>query len=201
MKKKALMMLMIGTMGVLTACGGDKKEEKTTEEVTTEAVTEEVTTEEAEDTEEETAEVTTEEITTEEVKLEESETDETETSDDADYYALCTQSTKAEVESFAALVKQQIVDKDWEALSENVSYPITIVGTTYNNSEEFLTADFDTLCTDVFYNGVKEAETTNLFFNWKGVIVGNGEVWIGEKLNDDNTSQGLKVIALNFNIQ
>lgn len=202
MQKKILTMLLLGTMVFMTACGSDKAENETTEEITTQAVAE---VENTEDTEEETTEAeTTEEVTTkattEEIKLEET-TTEAEVSNDSDYYSLCTNCSKNEVESFAAEVKQLIIDKDWTALSENVAYPITIVGTTYNNSEEFLTADFETLCTDRFYEGVKKAETTNMFFNWKGVIVGDGEVWFSEVLNEDNTSQGLKVTALNFNIQ
>lgn len=213
MQKKVLAMLLLGTMVIMTACGNDKAENETTEEVTTQAVTEMETTEVTEDAEENTteteadteAESTEATTTTEEVKLEETATEETTTeeaaSDDSNYYNLCTSCSKKEVEDFAAKVKQQIIDKDWAALSENVAYPITIVGTTYNNSEEFLAADFETLCTDRFYEGVKKAETSNMFFNWKGVIIGDGEVWFSEVLNEDNTSQGLKVTALNFNIE
>lgn len=203
MKKKFLTMLILGTMVFMTACGKEKVEDKTTEtntKATTTEATEEVTEATTEATEEETTEAEDTEAT-EEAILEETTTEEAATSDNADYYSLATSYSKNEVESFVAKVKQQIVDKDWEALSENVAYPITIVGTTYNSSEEFLTADFDTLCTERFYTGVKEAETTNMFFNWKGVILGAGEVWIGEVLNDDSTSQGLKVTALNFDIQ
>lgn len=113
------------------------------------------------------------------------------------YYSVCTNEDKETVESFAASVREQILSKDWEALSENVSYPITVSGKTYANKDEFAAADWDSILSDEFFKDIEEESCENLFCNSDGIMLGMGEVWIAEHLGDNNESLGLKVIAIN----
>lgn len=112
-------------------------------------------------------------------------------------YEVCTSIPKAEVEAFAGQVKQQIVSQNWKGLSENISYPITVGDTTYQNSEEFAAGDFSESLSQKFIDAVEAETCTDMFCSWQGIMMGNGEVWISEVLNDDASSQGLKVTAIN----
>ena len=58
-----------------------------------------------------------------------------------DYYMIATGVTAEEVEQFAEEIKIDILKHDWDALSEKISYPIAINGTTVNNREDFLKLD------------------------------------------------------------
>lgn len=116
---------------------------------------------------------------------------------DINYYSACTNEEPETVESFAATVRQQILDKDWAGLAENVAFPITVSGKTYANKDEFVAADWDSILTDEFFDVIENESCENLFCNYQGIMLGNGEVWISEPLNASNESQGLKVIAIN----
>lgn len=126
-----------------------------------------------------------------------SEYEEVESENEVNYYSVCTNETPETVESFAATVRKQILDKDWESLSENVSYPITVNGNTFRNKSEFASADWDNIMTPEFYKDIEGESCENLFCNSDGIMLGNGSVWIAELLNGTAESNGLKVIAIN----
>ena len=67
------------------------------------------------------------------------------TTTDSDYYSIATDMSSAVVENYAAQIKQQFLQHDWPAISEEIAYPITISGVTYNNSTEFLAASKSSL--------------------------------------------------------
>lgn len=117
---------------------------------------------------------------------------------DEAFYNLATDIPAAEVEAFAKQVKEHLLSQDWKALSEKLSYPITIDGETYQTKEEFLTADFGETLNPYFFVELEEESCSQMFCNYTGIMLGEtGRVWIAEILNDDFSSQGLKVKAIN----
>lgn len=125
--------------------------------------------------------------------------EETSTETNKDYYAVCTDIVKEEVEAFASQVKRQILEQNWAALAEEIAYPITIAGVTYSDKTAFLAADLSFILTDTFVQDLENETCVDMFCNWQGIMLGNGEIWFGEVLNEDLTSQGLKVTAININ--
>lgn len=122
------------------------------------------------------------------------------TTTDQDYYHVATSIAAAEVERYAAQVRQQLLAHDWQALSSEISYPITIADTTYNNSAEFLEASgsFDGSLDETFFSALENEDCVEMFCNYQGIMLGEtGQVWIGEVLGADLASQGLKIIAVN----
>lgn len=112
-----------------------------------------------------------------------------------DFYWMCNFS-KDEVEDFAKEVKQQILDYDWEGLSEKILYPITIGEMTYETKEKFAAEEFT--FDDRFRKLLQEESCEDMFCNWQGMMLGEtGQVWISEFLNEDLSSQGLKVYGIN----
>lgn len=115
-----------------------------------------------------------------------------------DYYSVCTNYSKSEVEQFAKEVRELIIAEDWESLSECVVYPITIAGVTYEDSTSFLAAPFEAHMDEDSIEAIHNESCTDMFCNYAGIMMGNGEVWIGEVLNEDYSSAGLHVIGLNI---
>lgn len=116
----------------------------------------------------------------------------------ADYYSVCTNYSKSEVEQFAKEVREFIIAEDWERLSEYVAYPITMAGVTYEDSTSFLAAPFEAHLDEDSIEAIHNESCTDMFCNYAGIMMGNGEVWIGEVLNEDYSSAGLHVIGLNI---
>ena len=112
-------------------------------------------------------------------------------------YAVCTDISTWEVERFAKRVRKQILAGDFESIADEIAYPITVDGIPYEDKTAFLRADFvqnpSTSFTDVIRNETGEL----MFCNWQGIMMGNGEVWFSEVLNNDGSSQGLKIIGIN----
>ena len=119
---------------------------------------------------------------------------------DNDYYRVATNISSAEVERYAAQVRQQFLGQDWSAISSEIAYPITISDKTYENSEDFLKASssYGSNLNKDFLTAVENEDCVEMFCNYEGIMLGeSGQIWIGEVLNADFSSQGLKIIAVN----
>ena len=123
---------------------------------------------------------------------------ETPDSQDAEFYSVCTYLSKAEVEQFAREVKDLILASNWAELSERIAYPITVGGTVYEDGASFAKAPFETLLDTDAIEDIQNESCTDMFCNYSGIMMGNGEVWIGEVLNEDGASAGLRVISLSL---
>lgn len=117
-------------------------------------------------------------------------------SQNADFYSVCTSFSKDEVEAFAREVKELILSSNWTALAEYVAYPITMGGIVYEDSTSFAAAPFETLLDADAIEAIQNEACTDMFCKYSGIMMGNGEVWIGEVLHEDGTSAGLRVISL-----
>lgn len=114
------------------------------------------------------------------------------------FYSVCTNYSKTEVEQFAKEVREFILAEDWDKLSEYVAYPITMAGVIYEDSTSFLAVPFGTHLDEASIEAIRNESCTDMFCNYAGIMMGNGEVWIGEVLNEDYSSAGLHVIGLNI---
>ena len=115
-----------------------------------------------------------------------------------DFYSVCTNFSKSEVEQFAQEVKELILTANWSALSQRIAYPITMDGVAYHDSASFVKAPFETLLDTAAIEAIQNEDCTDMFCKYSGIMMGNGEVWIGEPLNEDGTSAGLRVISLSL---
>lgn len=112
-------------------------------------------------------------------------------------YSVCTDISAWEVERFAKRVRKQLLEGDYESLAEECKYPVTVNGAAYESKEALLSANLLQNPGQDFLDAVREETGENMFRSWQGIMLGNGEVWIGEALKDDLTSEGLKIIAFN----
>lgn len=117
---------------------------------------------------------------------------------DADHYSVCTTLSKYEVEQFAKETKRLILAKNWPALSQRIAYPITLGGVAYEDSAAFAAAPFETQLDIHALDAIQSEDCADMFCNYSGIMMGNGEVWFGEVLREDGSSAGLRVIALHI---
>lgn len=205
MKKRLMTILLVITVGMLSGCGkgadvnsnnGKADLEDTGLETETDSMDDDIE-DKAENNEPAGNDAADNHETANNEKAADGENTQGTDSGSQNIYEVCTSVPKAEVEAFAAQVKQQIVSHDWKGLSGNISYPITVGDTTYQNSDEFAAGNFEDSLSQKFVDAVEAETCTDMFCNWQGIMLGNGEVWISEVLNDDSSSQGLKVTAIN----
>lgn len=199
--KKLLFVLLFSFM--LTGCSntGDngnvedvtKVTESATVQVDATEETTELTTEEVATTEKAPA---TEEVVTEEAGTEK-ESAQQQTDETSDYYAVCISHSKEEVEMFAQKVKDYILNKDWESFAGTISYPITVGEVECSNAEDFKKLAFDEIFTDDFYTALENESCKDMFCNYNGIMLGDGQVWIGEVLEGTEETGDLMVIGIN----
>lgn len=107
--------------------------------------------------------------------------------------------TRGEIESFAFLVKNDVLNDNREALSKKINYPLQLVRNgeqlQISSPEEFLASYNDILNLQVIYD-VEGAETEDLFWNQDGVMLGTGAIWFG-KMQDGS----IKIYAIPAEVQ
>ena len=102
------------------------------------------------------------------------------------------------MEKAGVLIDRQQLEQFGQKLSERIAYPITVGNTTYEYRNCFLAIPFEVQLSDGALEAIRAEKCTNMFCNYAGIMMGDGEVWIAEVLNADLSSAGLKIIGLNI---
>ncbi len=107
--------------------------------------------------------------------------------------------TRGEIESFAFLVKQDVLTDNRQSLAQKVRYPLNIVRNgseqQIQSPEEFVEQYDEILNMQVIYD-VEGAETEGLFWNQDGVMLGTGAIWFG-KMEDGS----IKIYSIPAEVQ
>ena len=117
------------------------------------------------------------------------------------YYGIATTAPRADVEKFAAEVKQLFLQKDWETLSGMMDYPVRLFGETdANNKEEFLAAMNGHEFPDSSFKAMENEPCDDLFANGQGIMLADGLIWFRDVNYDGITQNGtpsFKIITVN----
>ncbi len=109
-------------------------------------------------------------------------------------YPLMAASTE-DIENFAKEIKLSISGDKKKELAELIQYPINVTihneKKAINTPEEFIQS-YDDIITADFKNKIGSSQTTYLFSNDMGVMMGNGDIWFNSL-----EGKGLKIIAIN----
>lgn len=109
--------------------------------------------------------------------------------------------TTYETETFAKQLKNAILEKNKQWLSENISYPIMVSingksRTTIRNKKELL-QNFDAIFHAAFIEKAEAFECIDIFCNYKGLMLGAGEIWMNCVSTVNNDKCQLKITAIN----
>ena len=88
-----------------------------------------------------------------------------------DYYSVCTNYSKSEVEQFAKKVREWILAEDWERLSEYVAYPIKMASVAYEDSISFLAALYEAHLDEDSIESIRNESCTEMFCNYAGIMM------------------------------
>lgn len=204
MEKLLLLFLL---MFILTGCTSVENDVKTEERILQEIKQDETQDEHTvvmTESEELSTEITSSSediIVSEERTIEVYTTDQLDTTEqldkDSDYYAVCSSYSKEEIESYAKTIKKIILNKEWEELADRISYPITIENFECKSEEDFKEIGFDEMLTDDFYTALENESCEEMFCNYAGIMLGNGQVWIAEVIDEGSEDGELMIIAIN----
>lgn len=116
--------------------------------------------------------------------------------EDYDYYSICSTYSKSDIENYANTIRRSILNKDWNTLAGEVSYPIQIGSVECNNKDDFNNVMWDEILSADFYTELENESCEDMFCNYMGIMLGNGHVWISEVIDENNNSK-LRVISIN----
>lgn len=106
-------------------------------------------------------------------------------------YSLVTGISGEEVEAFAAEVRQNVLEGDWQAFSQKVSYPIAIWDKTVGNDGSLVGLTLRNTVKESFLTQIRMESCNQMFCNWQGICMADGRIWINE------VDGQLKITAIN----
>lgn len=111
--------------------------------------------------------------------------------------------TEESIENFMKRVKTAILTKDKQWLANNIHYPIKVHLEGTNEilikGKNQLLENYDAIFYPAFVEKIKSLCTCNLFNNWQGIMLGDGQIWI--ESNSEETPEGLWIITLNNSLR
>lgn len=91
------------------------------------------------------------------------------------------------VETFVSKFKEAVIKKDKETVASMILYPIKATfkdrAVIIHSEKEFLKL-YDDVFDKELYNKIVKADTNNMWSNYQGVMIGDGDVWFSERGND-----------------
>ncbi len=113
------------------------------------------------------------------------------------FYFAATTLSDAEVESYAADIKDMILNEDWESFVYEISYPIIVDGLNMENATDLTDYIADSVVSADFLAAIEAEACTEMFNSQQGITMGQeGQIWLGEVQNDDGGFE-LKVVEIN----
>lgn len=83
--------------------------------------------------------------------------------------------------SFYTNLRRAVANNDKEAVAKRISYPLSVHSDNSKkkilNEKQFI-AEYDTIITAKVKKALAEQRLDDLFINYQGVMVGNGDIWI-----------------------
>jgi len=102
------------------------------------------------------------------------------------------------VERFVADLQHSVAVDDRAHVAEMIRFPISIAvkgkSLTLRNKDQLLKY-YNVACDSKVKGFIAKQHVSELFCNWKGIMVGRGEIWI----NAVGRSSPLKIVAINNN--
>lgn len=118
-----------------------------------------------------------------------SETDTSGTDADKKYYTFTYSISDDAIESFAVKIRDAFLNGDKKTIADNANFPLRIGDKKFENSDELLAADFDSIFSDRWKSDLKTETCTAMGFNGEGFMLADGLVWVFDVQNDDGTSR------------
>ena len=118
--------------------------------------------------------------------------------EDDGYYSAFTAMPKADLEAYAAAMKQAYLDHDWVTIAANIRYPINMYpDVTVNNADEFLAYMEGKTAHVSDMEALSEETCRDMFYNGQGLCLGAGEIWMLDFNYMEDAEPDIAIIAVN----
>ena len=105
------------------------------------------------------------------------------------YYLFSSGISDAEIEQFAAEIKDELLTGDWEAIAGKANYPLRVGTAVYDTAEDFLAQNWDNYFSNE-WKAALEAETCHeMGCNGEGFMLASGAVWVFDVSGEDGGEQ------------
>ena len=106
----------------------------------------------------------------------------------------------AEVEAFAAWVRQLYLNGDWDAIAQMISYPITMYrNVAIDDAEAFVSFMADKTMSESDIEAMSAENCVGMMSNGEGICMGSGQIWLRDIAFDGVGQVGepdLRIIAV-----
>ena len=109
--------------------------------------------------------------------------------------------TDNDVENFMKRIKTSVFKGDKEWIANHINYPLT---TTLNGhktikikNRQQLIDNFDQIFYQAFKDKLRSFCVCNMFHNYQGTMLGNGDIWINDKPNSTDEKFDYQITAIN----
>ena len=113
----------------------------------------------------------------------------------ADYSGV-TAMDAADVEAFAAQMKDAYLNADWATIAKHVRYPVIVNGASVEDEAGLLAALEGKGISDADRAAMEQEPCTDLFFNGQGICLGDGELWLLDPNYMTDETPVLQVITI-----
>jgi hypothetical protein len=107
----------------------------------------------------------------------------------------------AEAADFLKRLQKAVADQDANAVAALTAFPLTVNGKAGPKSRAEFAQHFDSIYTAKVRTAVLAQPVDKLFANWRGLMIGRGEVWISALCDDGPGSGGknrrIRVVSVN----
>ena len=115
---------------------------------------------------------------------------------DPDYYKGVSAMDKNQLEQLAASIRLAYLEEDWDTLSRQIRYPVTILGTELTDADAFLRFMADKTVTDGDREAMAEESCRDMFFNGQGLCLAGGQIWLLDPSYMTDNEPRLEIIAI-----
>ena len=94
------------------------------------------------------------------------------------FYTFSQDIPDADIEAFAAEIRDAFVGGDWQKIADNANFPLRVGEITCDTAEDFLAQDWDSYFSEDFISEMKAETCHEMGFNGEGFMLANGLVWV-----------------------
>lgn len=116
--------------------------------------------------------------------------------EEADYSGV-TAMPKADVEAFAAMLKDAFLKEDWDVIAQHVRYPVNVNGTAIADEATLMETLKGMHVSDASVQAMEDENCVDLFANGQGICLGAGELWLLDPGYMTDETPVLYIIAIN----
>jgi len=110
------------------------------------------------------------------------------------------QQVTADDKAFFQEIKQAIESHDAKWIAENINLPLNVningKKTSIKTEKSFI-KNYDNIITPAIVDAVRSQDENDMFKNWQGIMIGRGQIWFGQYIDEKVNRSFYYIKAIN----